>query len=306
MAVTLNASASAGLITTADTSTILQLQTGGTTAVSIGTDQSFNFSVTGQRITGDFTNATVANRVAFQTSTTNGATAISVIPNGTNNSTIISFSNASDPDNAAFNYVGTVSSEFRITGTKYGTGSYQPVVIQTGGSESLRLSATSKAVILAGGSTSANGTGITFPATQSASTDVNTLDDYEEGTFTPVVSYSGSTSGIVYGSARAGTYTKIGNVITVQLEVNLTNKGTGSGSVIVSLPFTNRAIRAGLAIGNTQGISANNSSYQAMVEVNLANVYFRVPSGLGSTTELGYADINNSFYVAMSGVYLIA
>ena len=32
---------------------------------------------------------------------------------------------------------------------------------------------------------SASGAGITFPATQSASTDANTLDDYEEGTWTP-------------------------------------------------------------------------------------------------------------------------
>jgi hypothetical protein len=151
----------------------------------------------------------------------------------------------------------------------------------------------------------ASGSGITFPAAQSASSDANTLDDYEEGTYTPTVSYSGSTSGITYAS-RTGSYTKIGNVITVQVMVTLTNKGTGSGSVIVSLPFTNKAERAGLAIGNSQGISANNSSYQAMVESGLANVYFRVPSGLGSTTELGYADINNSFYMAMSGVYLIS
>ena len=162
-------------------------------------------------------------------------------------------------------------------------------------------------IIGVGGATpAASGAGITFPSTDlHYSTNANTLDDYEEGTYTPTVSYSGSTSGITY-AARTGSYTKIGNVITVQVMVTLTNKGTGSGSVIVSLPFTNKAERAGLAIGNTQGISANNSSYQAMVEVNLANVYFRVPSGLGGTTELGYADINNSFYVAMSGVYLIS
>jgi hypothetical protein len=35
---------------------------------------------------------------------------------------------------------------------------------------------------------STSGAGITFPATQSASSDANTLDDYEEGTFTPVYS----------------------------------------------------------------------------------------------------------------------
>jgi hypothetical protein len=233
MAVTLNANTSTGFIATSDTSGVLQLQTGGTTAVSIGTDQSFNFSVTGQRITGDFTNATVANRVAFQTSTTNGATAISVIPNGTNNSTIISFSNASDPDNAAFNYVGTVSSEFRITGTKYGTGSYQPVVIQTGGSESLRLSATSKAVILAGGSTSANGTGITFPATQSASSDVNTLDDYEEGTWTPARGGTWTSN----PTSLTGYYTKIGRFVTAYLEFVGGTKTSSISGYFTGLPF---------------------------------------------------------------------
>jgi hypothetical protein len=149
----------------------------------------------------------------------------------------------------------------------------------------------------------ASGAGITFPAALNASSDVNTLDDYEEGTFTPVVSYSGSTSGVTYSGERAGYYTKIGNIINVQLVVALTNKGTGSGSVRVSLPFNCISSRAGLAIGNTQGISANNSSYQAMVEGGTSIVYLRAPSGLGTTTELGYADINNSFYVVLSGIY---
>ncbi len=36
-----------------------------------------------------------------------------------------------------------------------------------------------------GGTSPSSGTGITFPATQSASSDANTLDDYEEGTWTP-------------------------------------------------------------------------------------------------------------------------
>ena len=48
------------------------------------------------------------------------------------------------------------------------------------------------ATISVGGATpSASGAGITFPATQSASTDANTLDDYEEGTWTPTVNSTG-------------------------------------------------------------------------------------------------------------------
>ena len=52
--------------------------------------------------------------------------------------------------------------------------------------------------------------GIKFPATQVPSADANTLDDYEEGTWTPVLGGSGGTSGQTY-AAQAGTYTKIGN-----------------------------------------------------------------------------------------------
>jgi hypothetical protein len=78
------------------------------------------------------------------------------------------------------------------------------------------------------------GTGITFPATQSASSDANTLDDYEEGTWTPTVTNAGITS---YSSS--GIYTKIGNAIYLQAKITLTNVGTASGSMsIQSLPFT--------------------------------------------------------------------
>jgi hypothetical protein len=183
--------------------------------------------------------------------------------------------------------------------------SQRSVIFKTANTERMRVNAGAPILCLSGGSTTATGTGIAFPATQSASSDANTLDDYEEGTYTPTVSYSGSTSGVTYTS-RTGSFTKIGNVISVQIAINLSNKGTGSGSVVVSLPFANRTERGGLAIGNTQSISANNSSYQAMIESGVSSVYLRAPSGLGSTTELEYADITNSFYVVMSGVYLIS
>ncbi|MFN7318345.1 MAG: hypothetical protein ACK5S6_02435, partial [bacterium] len=53
-------------------------------SVVIKGDSNVNLDfTTGGRITGDFSNATVANRVAFQTSTVNGGTAVSVVPNGT-------------------------------------------------------------------------------------------------------------------------------------------------------------------------------------------------------------------------------
>lgn len=77
--------------------------------------------------------------------------------------------------------------------------------------------------------------GITFPATQSASSDANTLDDYEEGEFTPTATFT--TPGTVSTASAVGVYTKIGNVVTVMGRIAVT-KGTASGDVVMGgLPF---------------------------------------------------------------------
>jgi hypothetical protein len=105
----------------------------------------------------------------------------------------------------------------------------------TASTERMRLNSTG-ALVLAGGSTSANGIGITFPATQSASTDANTLDDYEEGTWTPTVA---SASGSITSYSSSGQYIKIGSLVVLQFQYTITNNGTGSGSINISnLPFT--------------------------------------------------------------------
>jgi len=81
----------------------------------------------------------------------------------------------------------------------------------------------------------ANLSGITFPATQVPSADANTLDDYEEGTWTPTVTSSG---GSITSYTSAGTYTKIGNIVTVGYVFQITNAGTASGlATITNLPF---------------------------------------------------------------------
>jgi hypothetical protein len=81
-------------------------------------------------------------------------------------------------------------------------------------------------LVLNGGTLTASGVGITFPATQSASSDANCLDDYEEGTFTPTVLIGGTSNSI---ATATGTYTKIGNVVFFACRAeNVTKAGTGS------------------------------------------------------------------------------
>jgi len=290
---------SAGIVTTADTSGVLALQTAGTTAISIGSNQNVNFAGTAQRITGDFSNATLTNRVAFQTSTTNGNTSVAILPNGTGTTAVFNAYGNSDPTNASRLLIGIVTNATAdIRSDITGTGTYLPMTFHTGGTESLRLSATTKAVILAGGSTSANGTGITFPATQSASTDVNTLDDYEEGTFTPTL---GGTS--TYAQ-QAGSYKKVGGLVYVSGILQVTTLGTGSTSQMSGFPFT-----CSVGPRNTLAVA-----YWSSTVGSLAYLAFYVPAGsatsntiattaVANTVQDGYGVFQNGTYVIFSGCY---
>ena len=86
---------------------------------------------------------------------------------------------------------------------------------------------------------STSGAGITFPATQSASSDANTLDDYEEGTFTATV-----VSGGTFSSLSEGRYTKIGRQVFVMLTPNTT---AITGNIEFSgLPFAASGARSAL------------------------------------------------------------
>ncbi len=78
---------------------------------------------------------------------------------------------------------------------------------------------------------------LSFPATQNPSSNINTLDDYQEGTWTPGVSFGGGTTGITYAT-RSGSYTKIGDMLYYNGRVTLTNKGSSTGAArITGFPF---------------------------------------------------------------------
>ena len=136
---------------------------------------------------------------------------------------------------------------------------------------------------LQGASTSATGVGITFPATQSASTDANTLDDYEEGTFTPTLTLT--TPGTFSTLAAVGVYTKVGNLVTATGRISFT-KGTGSGDLVLGgLPFTsiNTATYQNAGALSTDTFGVTGKIYQIILGNNTT-----VPN-LNSVTQAGGA-----------------
>jgi hypothetical protein len=92
-----------------------------------------------------------------------------------------------------------------------------------------------------------SGQGIDFSVTSHpAGMTSELLNDYEEGTWTPVpTASSGSITSYTLGTCN---YTKVGRLVAVNFSVTITNAGTATGSLDVPLPFTN-----GAAIANGCG-----------------------------------------------------
>jgi hypothetical protein len=87
-----------------------------------------------------------------------------------------------------------------------------------------------------------------FPAVQIPSADVTTLDDYIEGTWTPIYYGSSGSIGATAYSTQSGRYTKIGRLVFINGTVTLTNNGDWTGNVrIAGLPFAPALIVTGSA-----------------------------------------------------------
>ena len=104
------------------------------------TSGNLTFSSTGQRITGDMSNATLTNRLAFQTSTANDATVIFAIPNGTGTTAAFNVWNNSSLSAASGINLLALATETSIRSNITDGGStYLPMTFYTGGSERMRL-----------------------------------------------------------------------------------------------------------------------------------------------------------------------
>lgn len=82
---------------------------------------------------------------------------------------------------------------------------------------------------------------IAFPATQVPSANSNTLDDYEEGTWTPTLSFATPGDLSVSYSTRNGSYTKIGRLVSIDLTIvtSAFTHTTASGALtITGSPFS--------------------------------------------------------------------
>jgi hypothetical protein len=136
-----------------------------------------------------------------------------------------------------------------------------------------------------GGATpTTSGTGITFPATQSASSNANTLDDYEEGSFTISLTPSISGSITLNSSYTTVGYTKIGRVVTITGNPRIDSVSSPVGSIVITLPFP-------VWNGNTSDARAGNTvTYYDNSAVS--QYFFSIPAYATENTSSLYIFVN--------------
>jgi len=121
----------------------------------------------------------------------------------------------------------------------------------------------------------ASGSGVDFSATSGTGTS-ELFDDYEEGTWTPVVSSLAGT--ITTVGTVVGTYTKVGRVVNLFWQVIISDNGTGASAIVVSgIPFN-----ASSAFGVYAGCGYRNNTGVGLVQALAATsgpIYVRAADG---------------------------
>jgi hypothetical protein len=235
------------------------------------------FTGTGNRIRGDFSNATQASRVAFQSSTTNGNTVITAIPNGTGNTAAFNAFNNSDPTNAAFSQLVCTNTEASIRSSVAGTGTALPLAIFTNGTERLRIT-TGGDVGIGTNAPVALGAGRVF---------ITTNGTTDSGMF---IQSNGTTVGYLQGVST-------GLNIVGGTNLALSNVAQGTGVITC---ITNGAERMRIDASGNVGIGTNSPSYRLHVQAADSIVASIGTSGYGSFFAQGSG--TNPTYLFFSNV----
>ena len=143
--------------------------------------------------------------------------------------------------------------------------------------------------------------GITFG---SDTADVNTLDDYEEGTFSPTLEHQGNSNLSTTKTANnIGSYVKMGTTVQFQMviSINAVSGGDSSNLQVGNMPFTAKAIATNGYGGATVTYTAWNSTDPIAAIVLSASDDMRLYTG-ALQPALGN-QLSNQTYIVLHGQY---
>jgi len=264
--------------------TALTLQSAGTTAITVNTSQNVGVGTTSPNgfslsigklvdIAGTGTGGATPSQLSiYNAATTNGnITARMVL--GTSGA-------SSNGDGIIFDATndGTVTTN---------ANQYLTISTRASGTSAERVRVNAFGLGL-GGAIPTSGTGVSFPATINASSDANTLDDYEEGTWTPVVT---SGVGSITSYTATGSYTKIGRTVTLYGNVQITNPGSAGGDLRMnSVPFN--TLLSGQYLGVCRETTATGIIYYPNITGSQLSIQSSTNGAVAWSTNYRYETIN--------------
>lgn len=251
------------------------------------------FSTTGQRIQGDFSNATEANRVLVQTSTTNGVTTLGALPNGSGTQAAFRAYNSNDPANAAWIQLTVSSSAAQIATNKNGTGTVQPFSIAVGGTPYLTIPTT--------GGVQVNSGNIGIGGAPLARVGVFITGLIPNSSSTPF--------GIACQPILDGTTTDVGidSTITIQTSV--------AATTVYGMRVTSPVLNSGASITTLKGLSIGSGAAFSTVATNTTGIEVGAVTGAtgnaigvdisapsGATTNIGLRNAGTTQLTGNVGV----
>jgi hypothetical protein len=134
------------------------------------------------------------------------------------------------------------------------------------------------------------------------------LDWYLEGTFTPTVTFGGASTGVTYID-QSGKYTRVGNILTFQLSVQISSKGSATGDFALGgLPYAASSSNAN-CISSVVGTGftgfTNSFVYGRILPSAQVVTMLRMTNDGASTFTLSNTAATNTMTLALSGSYLI-
>ena len=210
------------------------------------------------------------------------------IYSGNDSSGRLEFSDATSGDGR---YAGGIVYEHNNDALRFNT---------NGGNERMRIDSSGDVKVYAGDLYfHTAGKGIVLGAT--SNTDSNTLDDYEEGTYTVALTCATSGTITLKSSYNTGTYTKIGRMVTASCDARINSVSSPQGTVLISLPFA-VASDGGSYLSSivTHGVTIQTSQQgDFFIKANdgqsYANVHYNTTTNLGLQAENAGLGANDEF-----------
>ena len=215
--------------------------------VTLGANSTFSANATFTGVTarfiGDFTNATVASRLAFQTGSTNSSTGIYALPSGTSTAASWQATNNSDPTNASKVLIATNgSTDVQLVSGINGTGTYLPLSFYTNGTQQMQLSTS-------GVLTGTAGNLMLISGTAQATTSGTSID------FTGIPSWVKRVTVMFNGVSTSGS-----SPVLIQIgSGSVTTSGYTSGSIVAVTSGAGTILIASTA-GFTQSLQAGDAA----------------------------------------------